>query len=450
MAITLAPPPRKRSTSNQPDTRPINVVSVYDRYSTYPSSGLTPERLTQIFREADQGDVFRQSELFEEMLEKEPRMFGMFHTRQNGVLKWPSQIVPGGEEPQYIEHAQWATELLDNIRNLREAKQAILDAVPKGYSALWIGWKQEGNDISVDKLNFVHQKHFRWGIGSDPLSDLNQIRRITDQDRVKGIELEPNKWIVAVIKARSGHPSRSSILRTCAWMYLFKNFDVKAWLQFAEVFGMPIRIGKYPASEINNDKLLAELKRALQQLSLDASALIPDSTMIEFVEAAQKGASAALHQDLAHFCNDETSVAILGHTGGAEGTPGKLGGEETALEARLDLIEADAASLDDILTDQLIVPGINFRFGPQKKYPYHQTLVQRPVNRKDEAEVFDIAINRIRVPVSKKDVYERLGIPQPDEGDEVIVPPSQPVQNTFAGSTPLLHIIAADGSLKKK
>lgn len=61
-AVRAAPIPR-------PDSREIAVAHVSDKYSEYPSNGLTPVRLAEIFREADAGDVLRQMELFEEMEE---------------------------------------------------------------------------------------------------------------------------------------------------------------------------------------------------------------------------------------------------------------------------------------------------------------------------------------------------------------------------------------------
>ncbi len=49
--------------------------------SSYPSQGLTPERLAAIFREADAGDVRRQAELFEEMEEKDAHLGSVLQTR---------------------------------------------------------------------------------------------------------------------------------------------------------------------------------------------------------------------------------------------------------------------------------------------------------------------------------------------------------------------------------
>lgn len=48
-------PPQRR-----PDTREVAVAQVTDKYSDYPSNGLTPVKLAEIFKEADAGDILRQ------------------------------------------------------------------------------------------------------------------------------------------------------------------------------------------------------------------------------------------------------------------------------------------------------------------------------------------------------------------------------------------------------
>jgi phage gp29-like protein len=447
MPITLAVPKKKkiRAQSTRPNTQDISVVSIFDRFSTYPSAGLTPERLTAILREADQGEIMRQSELFEEILEKDLRLFGMFQSRKNAVTKLEYQIRPASTGAIDVRNADFVRDVFHNIDRLRDAKNDILDAVAKGFSMLWIGWASDGTDTWIENLNWVHQKHFRFGKATVTASDLNEIRRLTDENRIDGFELEPNKWIAAVMKARSGHPSRTSILRTNAWMYLFKNFDIKSWIQFVEMYGVPFRLGKYTQTASDADKNV--LLQALLSLSTDSAAMISEQTSIQFVEAVQKAAAASMHGELAKYINDEQSIAVLGHTGAAQSTPGQLGGQDNALEVRLDLVESDALALDYILCDQLIVPLIDFKFGPQDKYPSHQTIVQKPINRKDEAEVLDSAVNKVGIPVPLNYAYERLGIPQPAEGEEVIIPRPVVPASVLAGSG-LLGVVSGDSKKK--
>ncbi|MEN6439435.1 MAG: DUF935 family protein, partial [Syntrophobacter sp.] len=49
--------PIEAGAAKRPDSREISIASVRDRWSTYPSNGLTPQRLASILRAADNGDV---------------------------------------------------------------------------------------------------------------------------------------------------------------------------------------------------------------------------------------------------------------------------------------------------------------------------------------------------------------------------------------------------------
>ena len=45
--------------TKRPVTARVAVGDVNDKFSDYPSNGLTPRRLARIFREADEGDVYK-------------------------------------------------------------------------------------------------------------------------------------------------------------------------------------------------------------------------------------------------------------------------------------------------------------------------------------------------------------------------------------------------------
>ncbi|HOV62091.1 MAG TPA: DUF935 family protein, partial [Candidatus Hydrogenedentes bacterium] len=86
--------------TRRPDTREICAVQVRDRWSTYPSSGLTPVKLARIFREADNGDVLRQAELFEEMEEKDGHLSSQFQVRKLAIQGLGYEILPVSEDAE--------------------------------------------------------------------------------------------------------------------------------------------------------------------------------------------------------------------------------------------------------------------------------------------------------------------------------------------------------------
>ncbi|TAK51454.1 MAG: DUF935 family protein [Bacteroidetes bacterium] len=445
--IELVESKKKRKRATKPDTNIISTVSLFNKYSTYPSAGLTPERLAALLKEADQGDIYRQMELFEEMLEKDLSLFALFEKRKLEVTKCSYQVLTSSKDARHIKHAGYVADVFNRTKNWRKTLEDILDAVPKGLSVLQILWNTDGGHVGIDEIEWVHQKNFRFGKASDVNSDLKEIRRLTDGNLVDGVELEPYKWVTAIIQARSGHPARTSILRTCTWMYLFKNFDVKSWIQFAEIFWQPLRLGKYKQGTPEEE--IAKLEAALRNLGNDASGVIPDSMMIEFVEQAQKAATAAVHEQLAEFCNKEMSKVVLGHTGAADATPGKLGGDDIAGDSLFALATSDALAVDYTISDQIIRPLVEFEFGPQEVYPYYQTTIKPPKDMVKTIQVLDGAINQVGVPVGKNYVYEELGIPLPEEGEEVIMPRPQYVpQQPLAFHSPLHSVIAGGGKKK--
>lgn len=119
-----------------PDTREIAVASVRDRWSGYPSSGLTPERLARIFRQADSGDVQRQSELFEEMEEKDAHLASQFQIRKLAVQGLPREVSPANESARAKETATFCRAFLEALSDFDEIVLDLLDALPKGYSMM--------------------------------------------------------------------------------------------------------------------------------------------------------------------------------------------------------------------------------------------------------------------------------------------------------------------------
>jgi phage gp29-like protein len=274
----------------RPDLNEIKTVSLFNRWGTYPSHGLTPELLATILKEADQGNISRQMELMGEIEQKDPHIFSCYNRRKRSVLKRKFQVIAADtQRPGFKEHSEYASRVVEGIRHFQDARMDGLDAIGKGFSAQQIFWKIDpSNNVYIDRFETLHQKNFRGGLASDPKSDLNILRRLTDEQLSDGVELEKNKWFIPIIKAVSGDIGSTGLLRTNTWYYLFKNFDVKAWVQFAEIYGLPLRVGKYSVGAGPTEK--DDLLRALQSIAQDASAIISENTKIEFVEAMSKAA----------------------------------------------------------------------------------------------------------------------------------------------------------------
>lgn len=407
---------RPISTERRPITDVLAVASVRDKWSSYPSSGLTPAKLAAILREADAGDVYRQAELFEEMEEKDPHLFSLLQNRKNAVLGLDWEVLPFSSDAEDQRIADFVADVLHNLEGFEDNLLDLLDALGKGFSVLEIIWQVEGKRAYPAALNWVHQKRFRFG-------DRGELRLITE-DQIRGIELPPHKFVVHRYKARSGLASRAGISRVLSWMYLFKNFGIKDWVRYAEVFGMPLRLGKYDASASEEDK--RALYQALVDLGSDAAGIISKATEIEFIEP-KINTSSNTFQELVEYIDRQMSKAVLGQTLTSEiGTAGSYAAAQVHNQVRQDLVEADCKALAETLRVYLIRPLVLFNFGPDhlRRLPWIKFHYEQPEDLKPVAEVYATLIGQVGLPVSAEHVYERFGIPKPESGQAILVPPT--------------------------
>lgn len=397
----------KKFIKQVPFTKRISIVTNRDKFSSYPSNGLTPERLARIFREADTGDVLRQMELFEEMEEKDPHIFSQLQTRKNAVTGLDYEIIEASDNLIDKQVAEFVTEQFSNIESLEEILIDILDAIGKGISFIEIIWDLKKGKFVVKNLQAVHQKHFYW-------DDKDFLRLRTDEEPV-GIYIPQNKFIIHKYKAKSGHPSRAGILRIVAWMYLFKNYDIKDWVSFCEVFGMPMRLGKYDPSASEDDK--KALMDALINLGTDASGMYPTGTEIELKES-NKQSSADIYEKLARFCDEQVSKCILGQTLTSD-SGGSYAQSRTHDEVRHDLIVADCKALASTLRRDLITPLVKFNFG-DVKIPTIRFDCEESKDLSESAKTYDILINKLGLKISASHIYKKFSIPKPEDGEEVL------------------------------
>jgi phage gp29-like protein len=394
--------------ADKPEMREVAAVSLEDRYSSYPSVGLTPGALAGIFQEADQGSVRRQMELFEEMEEKDAHLASLLQTRKLAVLSLDYEVMPYSQGDEDRRIAEAVGELVYGIPNLEGAFLDLLDAIGKGFALTEMLWQVEGGQARVAELKWVPQKRVTF------VEDLKP-RLLSSATDWEGAELPPWKVIYHRYKARSGHDTRAGVLRVVGYLYLLKNFALKDWAAFNEVFGMPLRLGKYDQAASPADR--EALMQAIRNLGADAAGIISKSTEIEFVEVAARQAGNAIpFKVLADFCNREMSKAVLGQTLSSDtsGGTGTYAAARVHQQVRRDLVEADAQALGQTLREQLLKPLVGFNFGWDKPAPWFRFRYEEEEDLKTLAEVYR-NLAAAGLPMNWEHVAERFGIPLPAE-----------------------------------
>ena len=221
--------------------------------------------------------------------------------------------------------------------------------------------------------------------------------------------LEPFKFVLHFSKAKSGLPIRGGLARAAGWSYLFKNYVLKDWVTFAEVFGQPLRLGKYGAGATDSDK--QALLSAVANIGTDAAAIVPDSMLIEFVEARQTG-TAELYERFCEYLDRQVSKAVLGQTLTTE-VPRNSGSRAAAQvhdAVRRDILAADARRLSETLTRDLVKPIVDLNCGPQPRYPRLDLILPNDQNDREFADVIAELVDR-GLRIGQNTVLDRLGLP---------------------------------------
>lgn len=377
----------------------------------HPAQGLTPGRLASILLAAEEGDPTAYLELAEEMEEKDLHYLSVLSTRKRAVAQLDITIEAASDDRADRHNAdlveQWLTRDV-----LEDELFDILDAVGKGYSATEIDWDTAG-DLWLPRR--LIRRDPRWFVFDETDGETVRLRTATGSE-----ELSPYKWIVHQAKVKSGLPIRGGLARMAAWVYLFKNYTIKDWVQFLEVYGQPLRVGKYHAGASKEDRRI--LLQAVANLGTDAAAIMPDSMMVEFVEAAREG-SAEVYERMANYLDKQLSKGVLGQTltteVGSEG--GSYAASQTHNDVRGDIQRSDAKQLGATLNRDLIRAIVDLNRGPQKAYPRAVVGLPEAVNMEALGKALPPFIDR-GLRISQRTIRTKFGLAEPDDGDEMLQP----------------------------
>lgn len=386
------------------------------------AAGLTPVKLAGLLRGAADGDHIDYLTLAEEMEERDLHYRGEMGKRKLAVSSLPVTVEAASDEPEDVRLADEVRALVKQA-GFRSLLKDLLDALGKGYSVCEIMW-QRGATWRPSRFEWRDPRWFTFDRATR-----RQLKLLDEADMAEGIDLTPYKFICHLPHLKTGLPVRGGLARVAAWAWMCKNYTIKDWMTFAELFGMPLRIGKYQPGADKED--IAVLKMAVANLGSDAAAVIPDSMLIEFQESTRASGGHELFERLADWLDRQVSRGILGQSATTEGTPGKLGNEEAQSEVREDIRDDDAIQLAETLNRDLVRPFIDLNWGAREQYP---ELVLRAIEEEDTRLLIDALkeLVPLGLRVEQSVIRDKLGLPDPPEGAVCLgAPPSNQAETAM-------------------
>ena len=358
-------------------------------------------------------------EIYEDLL-RDPKVGSSLQTRRLAVVGKEWEVIPASDNSQDVKIAEYVKEVLLNF-NYDAARKALLSGIIPGFKPGEVMWEYSEGDIWIKDIIGRSARRFVFDLK-------NNMRMITFQNMIDGEELPDKKFIIFRNVSDNGSPYGDGLGRMLYWPVWFKKNAIKFWMIFADKFGSPTAIGKYPpgTGQAEQDKLLAACE-AIQQ---ESAVKMPNTMVIELLEAARQG-TVNTYETLCNFMNSDIAQVMLGHTGSSVSTPGKLGSEDAALDVKDEYVKADADALCECQNNSLVkwIVDYNFPGVSRNGYPKVWIRVEDEEDLKPLAERDKILAVDIGVPIGKKYFYDTYGIPQPEDGEELIViqQPSNPV-----------------------
>ncbi len=294
-------------------------------------------------------------------------------------------------------------ELMDTIEFENQLKEIM-------WSLFW--------GLSVDEYSFVNGFNFN----TIPRKHVRPKEKVIlrQQYDTTGISYENDDMII-----QWGKDDDLGLLLKIAPYVIYKRGGFGDWAQFVELFGMPQRIGKYNSMDEQSRRLLIQ---AFEEAGSAPYLVIPKESEVEQTTLSGS-ANGGLYNDFRNACNEEILITILGQT-----MTTKDGASLSQSKVHMQVQENKHRS-----DRRFVIRMLNKYFVPlleKRGYPVHGGKFSF-VDKKDEITVNDLKILSTMIPIPRSYGYEKFGIPEPKEGEDVFLSTPTEAAQTPDGNDPL-------------
>lgn len=396
---------------------------------------LDPSRLAAAFAAADQGFITDQSALFELVEEQDPHIFSELAKRRRAVTGLGWQLHPPKDSSQSeIDRTEELADMLRSIPRFEDAQYDLTDAIGKGFTALEIDWKT-GSTWLPQALHWVPQRMFHVDRDTGAIQFLKM-----------GLPepLRPWGWVVHEHRAKSGYIEQAALFRVLAWTYAYKAYNIRDMQRFLEVYGLPLRLGKYPAGIAPKQR--DELLKAVRNIGNDGAGVVPSNMTIDFIQAVKSG-TVDDFLNAAGYWERKQSIAILGGTltSQADGKTSTNALGRVHDKVRREIMLHDVRQIEPTMNGQVVRPMalINGMF-PADRLPTFGYQTEETV---DQAKMVDVLIKAadVGLEIDVEWAHQTMQIPRAAKGAKLLVASGKPTASPADAALVRLVALAKAG-----
>ncbi|HMO63313.1 MAG TPA: DUF935 family protein [Ferruginibacter sp.] len=300
-------------------------------------------------------------------VEMDNHLTGVLGQVYNNVLQKEFKVVDrtSGEEipdlTKQLEDAQWFIDFC----------KYALESITYGYSLIQFGDVVVINGVKkFNEVELIPREHV--------VPEHGVFLKYEQDHYSNGTSyLEPpySHWVIPV-----GHKKDLGLYNKVARHAISKKNVEAFWDKFAEIFGMPIRIGK---TNSKNPKDRNEMSEMLQKMGMAAWGMFDEDSTIEIKETT-RGDAYEVYDRRIERANSEMSKAIVNQTMTIDNGSSKAQGN-VHLEVQEHAIEYFARMLRVVINDKLIPFLIlhGFNGWDKAKFRYDDSIELTPTEQKD-------------------------------------------------------------------
>lgn len=399
------------------------------RTNDYDLANVTPEQVRTILRNVRTGKLEDQDRLFRLMLDTWPRLRKALNEVSGAVSRLKMEIKPaireGAEDP--TPQALRIHEVVERALNSYSPKpghweldtgqmvNALIDAYAKGISVVEIVWQNQNNIISPRCYAPVPAKYLAFPNFSN---EIDRLMIAPDGANNSVLEDFPvDRFVIGVWSQGGSHPIYGANLRALTKYWLASIYGLGWLMQFAQLFGIPMRTAKTDGSE-------EALNKAEDMLeSIGSSGWAATGPGVDFeIHSAISGSGDSLPQShLMDVADRACDILMLGQTLTTDntGTGSRALGDVHA-GIRSEVLQSVSSWVASIVTSQLIPAIVRMNFGSVASEDMPYCEMEIPVAKDEKAIAERVKIYKeIGIAMPKQWLYDELGIPMPIEGEDV-------------------------------
>lgn len=382
-----------------PVQNPRRIPGLY----TEEFSGLTSTNLKIYIEAARKGLNFYKGLLFEEIRKRDLHIGGVCQTRKRAVIGKKYNIVCEWEEGKKL------IELMLEKLDFERFTSNLLEAELQGVSLFELDYGVvNGKLIPVKQRripNFLYlydDVEDEYRLLDVTMNDGYNLRMLAsmastgyedrvDLNRLKTVEVAPEKILeVESVDSDNANGFRNGCIDALLWGYFLKNYGLKDYTVYLELFGNPMRVGKYDELGVN-DKLMSEFRTAIREMGNLAYAVIPKTFEIAFPGDTNKAGTVNLFDRYLQYIDDAISIRVLGQTLTTKiGNKGSYSAAQVHNAVREDVERSDM-KLIEMIMNGLIDRIINMNYSVVPEIPKFEYISEEGIDiKKTKAETIKI------------------------------------------------------------